>query len=276
MVRRTSTTATTAVTAAATPSIRRSFRTLIFLTLGLYYYTAITNRIMLSLVGGRKTAGLRPLLSSLFTTSSAPSVPSRGGFSLFVAATTTATAFVPPHSTSRCLASQSWKPEILRGRDKNKPAPTTPVAGQDPKKDKGPRIIRRGRHLDNHKRRRDDTVLYRADRVLSNRTGQSRKECFALLQQRRVYQVLGRDSDKFESSLVLEVIPGPKAKISKHAALRIDRKHDVPLPAPLLMVYHKPKVGCCLVFVVLLLEHFELLKTKFSIPICWLVVADFC
>ena len=154
-----------------------------------------------------------------------------------------ATAFVPSNSIRFLGTKTSWKAQVLRDNSPKQ-------AIQEVKKKTGPRLVKRGKHLTSHKKRRDDTELFRADRVLANRTGQSRKECFALLQQRRVYQVLGRDTTKFESSLILQVVPGPKSKIPKHAALRIDRKHDVPMPPPLLVVYHKPKVGsfaftCC-------------------------------
>jgi len=117
--------------------------------------------------------------------------------------------------------------------------------------------VRRGKHLNSRQRRRDDTVLYRADRVVANRTGQSRKEAFQLLQDKRVFQIVGRDPTKFESSLILEVIPGPKSKIAFNTPLRIDRRHDVPLPPPLLAVYHKPKVRAC---VRALTKHFVQLR----------------
>lgn len=71
--------------------------------------------------------------------------------------------------------------------------------------------------------------IFRADRVLANRTGKSRKECFQLLTQRRVYNADGQS------------VPGPSTRIPMHTALTIDRReHSVPLPPPLLMVYHKP------------------------------------
>ena len=40
----------------------------------------------------------------------------------------------------------------------------------------------------------------------------------------------------------LEVVTGPAIKIGMHTKLRIDKYQDVPLPPPLLMIYHKPKV----------------------------------
>ena len=70
---------------------------------------------------------------------------------------------------------------------------------------------------------------FRADRVLSNRTGKTRKECFQLLKEHRVF-----DSDG-------NAIHGPSMKIPMRTVLTIDRDEPVPLPPPLLMVYHKPK-----------------------------------
>ena len=78
-------------------------------------------------------------------------------------------------------------------------------------------------------------LLYRADRVLANRTGKSRSECFQLLQQRRVWQLNGDDET------CRTVLSGPSSKISMHQHLRIDQTVVVPLPPPLLLVYHKPK-----------------------------------
>jgi hypothetical protein len=145
--------------------------------------------------------------------------------------------------------------------------------------------------------------LYRADRVLANRTGKSRKECFQLLHDRRVFivtdqlyietsspsskpspsssssslsspkqqkqQLLLQSNDKqeqekeidstttdettpnstgtdSESNVIqqyrLEVITGPSIKIGMNTNLRIDKYQPVPLPPPLLLIYHKPKV----------------------------------
>ena len=36
-------------------------------------------------------------------------------------------------------------------------------------------------------------------------------------------------------------VPGPSAKLALHTRLWIDRKHEVPLPPPLAMLFHKPK-----------------------------------
>ena len=73
---------------------------------------------------------------------------------------------------------------------------------------------------------------YRADRVLSNRGWGSRSECFEILKQRRVVQKFGND--------IFPVL-GPSDKISMEADIWIDNKIQVPLPPPLLYVYHKPK-----------------------------------
>jgi len=111
-------------------------------------------------------------------------------------------------------------------------------------------------------------ALYRADRVLSNRSGLSRSECFALLRDRRVHEVVLADQHGEDDTVVdigatvatiaseesddsngiegrqlprLRVVPGPSAKLRMDAPLRIDRETVVPMPPPLLMVYHKPK-----------------------------------
>jgi len=73
---------------------------------------------------------------------------------------------------------------------------------------------------------------YRADRVLSNRGYGSRSECFEILKQRRVIQKFGND---------IFPIMGPSEKISMEADIWIDNRIQVPLPPPLLCVYHKPK-----------------------------------
>jgi hypothetical protein len=127
----------------------------------------------------------------------------------------------------------------------------------------------------------DANRLYRADRVLANRTGKSRKECFQLLQEGRVFRVITTASNdqhddktvsateavtlnSSSSSLsmqdskgrvdwlpsrpgrtilpLLEAVRGPSAKLAMHAELRIDKHQIVPLPPPLLAVYYKPKV----------------------------------
>jgi hypothetical protein len=121
----------------------------------------------------------------------------------------------------------------------------------------------------------DANRLYRADRVLANRTGKSRKECFQLLQEGRVFRVIATTSNRNEDKSVsateavtlnsssmqdskdladslpssrrtihplLEAVRGPSAKLSMHAELRIDKHQIVPLPPPLLAVYYKPKV----------------------------------
>lgn len=129
------------------------------------------------------------------------------------------------------------------GKQQPKGPSPPPPSSSDGSTQRAPRLFRRT-HLRGKKRQKTDTLLYRADRVLANRTGKSRKECFQLLKERRVFLVKGRDEQgKFESSLLLEVVPGPKSKIEMNAELRIDRKHDVPRPPPLMAVYHKPKVG---------------------------------
>lgn len=74
---------------------------------------------------------------------------------------------------------------------------------------------------------------FRADRVLSNRGWGSRSECFELLQQRRVVQ-------RSSTGQVFPIL-GPSEKIAMDADIWIDNKVQVPMPPPLLRVYHKPK-----------------------------------
>jgi hypothetical protein len=52
-----------------------------------------------------------------------------------------------------------------------------------------------------------------------------------------------RNSKNIVEQYRLEVITGPAMKIGMHTKLRIDKYQDVPLPPPLLMIYHKPKVS---------------------------------
>jgi hypothetical protein len=191
----------------------------------------------------------------------------------------------PPRAANR------WRSPILR------PPVVTPGSKRPPKLFKRLHNIRGKKNSDED----DDTVstilddgkLYRADRVLANRTGKSRKECFQLLKERRVFMVTDQlynkvstkkvkdragnksalllnhssnstdilshngdaatpnndsnDEDNQDSKNIvqqyrLEVITGPAIKIGMHTKLRIDKYQDVPLPPPLLMIYHKPKV----------------------------------
>ena len=193
-----------------------------------------------------------------------------------------------------------WRSPVLR------PTVAEPGAKRPPK------IFKRLHNIRGKKNSNDDddisTILndgklYRADRVLANRTGKSRKECFQLLQDRRVFMVTdelyteispkkqgkehtspqlavdqnGKSTDSSDHNVDtattnnnnnndddddddkktqgqnmmqqyrLVVITGPAMKIGMHTRLRIDKYQDVPLPPPLLMVYHKPKVRCVFV-----------------------------
>jgi hypothetical protein len=95
--------------------------------------------------------------------------------------------------------------------------------------------------------------LYRADRVLANRSGRTRSECFSLLQEKRVWQIdptastsnrTDEDPADTSSSIVggkrKVLVMGPSAKISMHAPLWLDQTEEVALPPQLLNVYHKP------------------------------------
>jgi len=91
----------------------------------------------------------------------------------------------------------------------------------------------------------DVSRLFRADRVLANRTGQSRNECHKLLKERRVFQVMRERIDESTSStppsVQYKVVTGPSDKLSMYAELMIDRTHSVPMPPSIMNVYHKPK-----------------------------------
>jgi 23S rRNA pseudouridine2605 synthase len=159
-----------------------------------------------------------------------------------------------------------------------------------------PRLFKRTNLLNkNDDEAASDEKLYRADRVLSNRTGKSRKECFQLLQERRVFIVtdqifvdperdLSRSinsgstaaidetpSDSSENKIQqyrLKVITGPAMKLSMHTPLRIDKYQEVALPPPLLMVYHKPKVnGLLVLFISCFLKAHPLLH----FPLQWVL-----
>ena len=189
----------------------------------------------------------------------------------------------PPRSANR------WKSPILR------PPEASAGSKRPPKLFKRLHNIRGKKNSDDDDQLStmlDDGKLYRADRVLANRTGKSRKECFQLLQDRRVFMVTDqlyneisskqkkdtaknksvpmlshissatdiavhnvdgtrndeneKNDNKESKSIVqqyrLEVVTGPAIKIGMHTKLRIDKYQDVPLPPPLLMIYHKPKV----------------------------------
>jgi hypothetical protein len=178
-------------------------------------------------------------------------------------------------ATRRATTRQKWRAPMLRSNNKN---------SDDNTPKRPPRLFKRT-HLQ-AKNILDDQIekLYRADRVLANRTGKSRKDCFQLLQDRRVFRVTdqlyhidqeqlqGTDKDSgmhttqeipisshpgadtaadtlnttTTTSRIqqyrLEVIAGPSVKLAMSTPLRIDKYQEVPLPPPLLMIYHKPKV----------------------------------
>jgi hypothetical protein len=91
--------------------------------------------------------------------------------------------------------------------------------------------------------------LYRADRVLANRSGKSRSDCFDLLKEKRIWQVDPAANSTSTSTASSEgstvggkrkaLVMGPSVKMSMHAPLWIDQE-PVPLPPQLLQVYHKP------------------------------------
>lgn len=84
------------------------------------------------------------------------------------------------------------------------------------------------------KSKKKKNQLFRADKVLSHRTGMTRSQAFDALKRRRIAVKTSYDSDKFIP------VKGPKEKISMETILFMDGKEIEPLP-PLLMVFHKPK-----------------------------------
>jgi hypothetical protein len=201
-------------------------------------------------------------------------------------------------STRRATTRQKWRAPMLRSNNKN---------SDDNTPKRPPRLYKRT-HLQ-AKNILDDQIekLYRADRVLANRTGKSRKDCFQLLQDRRVFRVTdqlyhidqeqsqGTDNDSgmhttqeipqyspisshpgadtaaetLNTTITsriqqyrLEVIAGPSVKLAMSTPLRIDKYQEVPLPPPLLMIYHKPKV--CLSPVVVINTNGSLLTENCS------------
>lgn len=137
-------------------------------------------------------------------------------------------------STERFFASQARNNQIRPSKQKKKERVRY-----------YPRRYRYGHHhLEAKKNGGDgggkDELLYRADRVLANRSGKSRNECFQLLKNKRVWQVVDDSSSASSSDPALQLIDGPSTKLSMHASLKIDRVHTVPLPPPLALVYHKP------------------------------------
>jgi 23S rRNA pseudouridine2605 synthase len=102
---------------------------------------------------------------------------------------------------------------------------------------------------------------FRADRVLAQRTGKSRSECFKLLTQKRIFERVptqnqsaasnapppaenvedAAGSDSLQDSYTLLLVPGPSSHISLSADLVIDKTHAIPQLPPILQVYHKPK-----------------------------------
>lgn len=170
------------------------------------------------------------------------------------------TAFVSCSPSHREFSNAKSKPQTTTTTRFNKwRSPVLRQSNTVPPSEKRPPQLFKRTHL---RLKNDDALderLYRADRVLSNRTGKSRKECFQLLQERRVFIVTDQiytdpnadsESSSSDSSTAdkiqqyrLEVITGPAVKLSMHTPLRIDKYQEVPSPPPLLMVYHKPKVN---------------------------------
>ena len=99
------------------------------------------------------------------------------------------------------------------------------------------------------KKKKPKVQLYRADRVLANRSGKTRSECFKLLTKYAVSIVEeDDDDDKKKSTADTDIsqvkfrrINGPKERIPMTARLFINQKFEVPALPPLLTVFHKPK-----------------------------------
>lgn len=83
---------------------------------------------------------------------------------------------------------------------------------------------------------------FRADRVLANRTGKTRSQCFQLLQDKRIWQKISNENeDNNETNTTFQLVKGPAEQLSMNASLYVDRTHAIPMPPPLLQVYCKPK-----------------------------------
>ncbi|KAL3912057.1 MAG: hypothetical protein SGILL_007037, partial [Bacillariaceae sp.] len=82
---------------------------------------------------------------------------------------------------------------------------------------------------------------FRADRVLANRGWGSRSECHDLLRQKRVFQKIKDTTSSSDDSFAMKRLMGPSEKISMDAPLFVDGKVEIPMPPPLLRVFHKPK-----------------------------------
>jgi len=86
--------------------------------------------------------------------------------------------------------------------------------------------------------------LFRADRVLSNRSPNwSRSESFDILKKKRVYMEVPSTSTSASPTTVPERkrINGPSEKIPMDAVLYVDNKTLIGQPPPMLQVFHKPK-----------------------------------
>jgi hypothetical protein len=180
-------------------------------------------------------------------------------------------AFVSFPSSTQALFSTKTKARAATAPSNRWKSPVLRSNSRPSEKTRPPRLFKRTHLKVQQEDDLSDEKLYRADRVLSNRTGKSRKECFQLLQERRVFILtdeiytdpkgdLSRKSlrsgstasvDETSSNSTankiqqyrLEVITGPSVKLSMRTPLRIDKYQEVALPPPLLMVYHKPKVN---------------------------------
>jgi pseudouridine synthase len=122
------------------------------------------------------------------------------------------------------------------------------------------------------KKKKPNKELFRADRVLANRSGKTRSECFKLLQKNAISILQENDDDDDDDNAPkvvvikdnqqqggddrsihrlqrvsvpdttqLRTLKGPKEKIPMTARLFINQKFEVPSLPPLLTVFHKPK-----------------------------------
>ena len=103
------------------------------------------------------------------------------------------------------------------------------------------------------KSKKNKVQLFRADRVLANRSGKTRTECFKLLTKYAVSIVEDAATDNENdndnshtteediSQLNFRRLKGPKERIPMTARLFINQKFEVPSLPPLLTAYHKPK-----------------------------------
>lgn len=140
-----------------------------------------------------------------------------------------------PAQVSRRYFQQKWSnPSLKQQKDADQETPNKPS---------------RIKKLKNkNKKKSKSKQLFRAERVLANRSGRSRAECHKLLTKYAI-SILEEDENEDEpptsttetvDASRLRVISS-KEQIPMTARIFINKKFEVPSVPPLLMVFHKPK-----------------------------------